>query len=183
MMVSLSVRRATEGNRRLSKVLEGVPARRRDSDTKMHVTRHWPSLSATDFVVAAGASAPPSPSPVLSSLSTLQAMPPNPLTLKQRLVALSANINSPSGSRSHTFDSPPDSPVTSKRKMFFKPPFGRSSTSDVAHGEYHGQERIQEVMNRLIFQAGVDYEYVPTSLAYSPSQRDALRTRPMYVIP
>ncbi|KAI0715681.1 hypothetical protein C8T65DRAFT_142866 [Cerioporus squamosus] len=88
-------------------------------------------------------------------------MPPNPLTLKQRLAALSANINSPSGSRSHTFDTPPDSPVTSKRKMFFKQPFGRSPISEAEPGEYHGQERIQEVMNRLIFQAGVDYETRP----------------------
>ena len=85
-------------------------------------------------------------------------MPPNPLTLKQRLAALSANINSPS--RSNSFDLPPDSPLTSKRKSFFKQPFGKSSPSpaEANPGEYHGQEKIQEVMSRLIFQAGVDYE-------------------------
>lgn len=85
-------------------------------------------------------------------------MPPNPLSLKQRLAALSANINSPS--RSSSFDLPPESPITSKRKAFFKQPFGKSSSiaPGVASGQYHGQERIQEVMNRLIFQAGVDYE-------------------------
>ncbi|KAI0754804.1 Rho GTPase activation protein [Daedaleopsis nitida] len=83
-------------------------------------------------------------------------MPPNPLTLKQRLAALSANINSPT--RSSSFDASPDSPMTSKRKSFFKQPFGKSPSADTAPSEYHGQERIQEVMSRLIFQAGVDYE-------------------------
>ncbi|TBU29992.1 hypothetical protein BD311DRAFT_719574 [Dichomitus squalens] len=88
-------------------------------------------------------------------------MPPNPLTLKQRLAALSANINSPS--RSNSFDLPPDSPATSKRKSFFKQPFGKSSAPapDATPGEYQGQERIQEIMSRLIFQAGVDYETRP----------------------
>nr|VWO96825.1 Uncharacterized protein [Ganoderma boninense] len=87
-------------------------------------------------------------------------MPPNPLTLKQRLAALSANINSPS--RSNSFDIPPESPITSKRKSFFKQPFGKSSSiaPEIQSAQYYGQERIQEVMNRLIFQAGVDYEIV-----------------------
>ena len=85
-------------------------------------------------------------------------MPPNPLSLKQRLAALSANINSP---RSSSFDMTPDSPMSAKRKSFFKQPFGKASTSDHAPTDYHGQERVQEVMNRLIFQAGVDYECVP----------------------
>lgn len=35
---------------------------------------------------------------------------------------------------------------------------------DAAHSGQYGQERIQEVMNKLIFQAGVDYEYVPLLL-------------------
>ena len=91
-------------------------------------------------------------------------MPPNPLTLKQRLAALSANINSPS--RSNSFDIPPESPITSKRKSFFKQPFGKSSSiqPEIPSGQYYGQERIQEVMSRLIFQAGVDYECVPISI-------------------
>ncbi|KAI0372317.1 Rho GTPase activation protein [Pilatotrama ljubarskyi] len=83
-------------------------------------------------------------------------MAPNPLTLKQRLAALSANIPSPS----RVSDTPPDSPL-GKRRTFFKPPFGKSSNPDVSAGEPYGQERIQEVMNRLIFQAGVDYETRP----------------------
>lgn len=80
-------------------------------------------------------------------------MPPNPLTLKQRLAALSANMQSSSRSS----DMPPDSP-SGKRRAFFKPSFGRGANADAGSGEPHGQERIQEVMNRLIFQAGVDYE-------------------------
>lgn len=81
-------------------------------------------------------------------------MPPNPLTLKQRLAALSANIQSSSRSSS---DMPPDSP-SGKRRAFFKQTFGRGPSADAGSGEPYGQERIQEVMNRLIFQAGVDYE-------------------------
>ncbi|EIW59301.1 Rho GTPase activation protein [Trametes versicolor FP-101664 SS1] len=84
-------------------------------------------------------------------------MPPNPLTLKQRLAALSANIQSSSRSSS---DMPPDSP-SGKRRAFFKQPFGRGPSADAGTGEPYGQERIQEVMNRLIFQAGVDYETRP----------------------
>ncbi|KAI0667686.1 Rho GTPase activation protein [Trametes maxima] len=83
-------------------------------------------------------------------------MPPNPLTLKQRLAALSANLPSPSRSG----DTPPDSPL-GKRRPFFKPPFGKGSNNDVSASEPYGEERIQEVMNRLIFQAGVDYETRP----------------------
>lgn len=82
-------------------------------------------------------------------------MPPNPLSLKQRLAALSANINSPS--RSGSFDSP-DSPMSAKRKSFFKQPFGKAPVMDPGPSDAYGQERVQEVMNRLIFQAGVDYE-------------------------
>ena len=108
-------------------------------------------------------------------------MPPNPLTLKQRLAALSANINSPS--RSNSFDLPPESPITpSRRKSFFKQPFGKSSSSDPVPSEWHGQERIQEVMSRLIFQAGVDYEYVaPLILTRLTRLIMSRRTRPMYV--
>ncbi|KAI0826955.1 Rho GTPase activation protein [Trametes gibbosa] len=83
-------------------------------------------------------------------------MAPNPLTLKQRLAALSANI--PSSSRSA--DTPPDSPL-GRRRTFFKPPFLKPSNVDAVPNEAHGQERIQEVMARLIFQAGVDYETRP----------------------
>ncbi|KAI0657273.1 Rho GTPase activation protein [Cubamyces menziesii] len=80
----------------------------------------------------------------------------NPLSLKQRLAALSANIPSPSRSA----DAPPDSPI-GKRRTFFKPPFGKAPAPDPLAGESYGQERIEEVMNRLIFQAGVDYETRP----------------------
>ncbi|KAI0769114.1 Rho GTPase activation protein [Trametes elegans] len=84
-------------------------------------------------------------------------MAPNPLTLKQRLAALSATI--PSSSRS-SLDTPPDSP-SGKRRMFFKSPLMKTNSLDLGPSEPHGQERIQEVMSRLIFQAGVDYETRP----------------------
>ncbi|KAH9912861.1 uncharacterized protein BXZ73DRAFT_93060 [Epithele typhae] len=94
-------------------------------------------------------------------------MPPNPLSLKQRLAALSANLNSPSRS---AFDAPPDSPLTAKRKSFFKQPFRKNSTSDNGPPELYGHERIQEVMSRLIFQAGVDYEIVMCAAAMPDPQ-------------
>lgn len=83
--------------------------------------------------------------------STRPWMASNPISLKQRLAALSANMP---GIRT---DSPPSSPGW-RRKSFFSPPV-RSRTTD---GELSrlGQEELESVMSRVIFQAGVDYESV-----------------------
>ena len=48
--------------------------------------------------------------------------------------------------------------MSAKRKSFFKQPFGKAPVMDPGPSDAYGQERVQEVMNRLIFQAGVDYE-------------------------
>ncbi|KAH9949804.1 Rho GTPase activation protein [Amylocystis lapponica] len=81
-------------------------------------------------------------------------MAPNPLSLKQRLAALSANIPGNSS------DTPPQSP-TSKRRPFFSPPIGKRQPGSFVQGDSQGLERIHDVMGRVIFQAGVDYETRP----------------------
>ncbi|GBE83240.1 hypothetical protein SCP_0502870 [Sparassis crispa] len=84
-------------------------------------------------------------------------MPPNPLTLKQRLAALSATIPN---ARSNSDRAPQSS--TTKRRPFFGQSLGkRSAQVDVLQGSQYGHEKAQEVMSRMIFQAGVDYETRP----------------------
>jgi Rho GTPase-activating protein 1 len=74
-------------------------------------------------------------------------MPP---TLKQRLAALSLAPSSPTpplGSDSHS--------LISRRKVF-NPPWKRApgATGD----EPGARDKVQEVMGKVIFQAGVDFE-------------------------
>lgn len=76
-------------------------------------------------------------------------MAPN---LRQRLAALSL---------APSFPSPPlgvsgPSPLGGRKKSFV-PPWKRGS-SDVTGGAESERDRVQEVMGKLIFQAGVDYE-------------------------
>ena len=77
-------------------------------------------------------------------------MAPN---LRQRLAALSL---------ASSFPSPPlgvsgPNPLGGHRKSFV-PPWKRGS-SDVTGGAEPGErDKVQEVMGKLIFQAGVDYE-------------------------
>lgn len=84
-------------------------------------------------------------------------MASNPMSLKQRLAALSANMPS------LRTDSPPSSPGW-KRKSFFSPP-SRSRTVD-GGAVRQGHDGLESVMSRVIFQAGVDYELVACSLVY-----------------
>ena len=85
----------------------------------------------------------------LASIQLLSSMPPNTLTLKQRLAALSLAPSSPTpplGSDSHS--------LISRRK--FNPPWKRApgATGD----EPGARDKVQEVMGKVIFQAGVDFE-------------------------
>ncbi|OSX56415.1 hypothetical protein POSPLADRAFT_1159761 [Postia placenta MAD-698-R-SB12] len=79
-------------------------------------------------------------------------MPPNPLTLKQRLAAFSAP------NASSRPESQPQSP-TWKRRAFFGAPSRMRSSSNAQEGLWQSHDNVQEVMTRVIFQAGVDYEY------------------------
>ncbi|KAI3604071.1 rho gtpase-activating protein 8 [Moniliophthora roreri] len=81
-------------------------------------------------------------------------MSPNGLSLKQRLTALSIAPSAPSSP--HNYDQSPASP---RRKSFFASPW--SSSRRHADSEQQESEMVQEVMAKLIFQAGVDFETRP----------------------
>ncbi|KIM77725.1 hypothetical protein PILCRDRAFT_825167 [Piloderma croceum F 1598] len=81
-------------------------------------------------------------------------MPPNPLSLKQKLAALSNAHSSPSPP--HGVDSTPRS--SSRRK--FTAPWARQNVNESMSTEQVARDKVQDVMGKLIFQAGVDYEVV-----------------------
>jgi Rho GTPase-activating protein 1 len=100
-------------------------------------------------------------------------MPPASLNLKQRLVALSLGPSSPNGPDAHTRngqvngnESYPRSPTgpSIQRKQIFNPPSWvkqprgfTSSNIEISVGE-EGKRMMQDVMSKMIFQAGVDFE-------------------------
>lgn len=90
-------------------------------------------------------------------------MPPR-LSLKQRLAALSQATSSPTAPRSHSFESlatPQISTETIKRKLNI--PWGRKDQSQ--DGDlYQDDEAVRDVISKMIFQAGVDYEWVAVRL-------------------
>ncbi|KAH9936432.1 uncharacterized protein B0H18DRAFT_973929 [Fomitopsis serialis] len=78
-------------------------------------------------------------------------MASNPMSLKQRLAALSANMP---GIR---MDSPPSSPGWRRKNFFGAPSRTRTMDGDTMR---QGHDGLESVMSRVIFQAGVDYEVV-----------------------
>ncbi|KAF5377781.1 hypothetical protein D9757_008053 [Collybiopsis confluens] len=102
-------------------------------------------------------------------------MAPKTLTLKQRLAALSTSPsmpNSPQSTQQPQYPislsdrAPPSHSVRSpRRKAFnisFTPPWIKNTEGNViTNAEIQSQELVQEVMSKLIFQAGVDYETRP----------------------
>ncbi|KZV83435.1 hypothetical protein EXIGLDRAFT_701436 [Exidia glandulosa HHB12029] len=88
------------------------------------------------------------------------------LSLKQRLGQLATSASTPS-----TPLSPQDS-ATSPRKSYFPtwgPKRGRAQSDDLP--EPQDEERMQEVVSRFIFQAGVDFEVIICACAF-PDPRD-----------
>ncbi|KAK7054514.1 hypothetical protein VNI00_003712 [Paramarasmius palmivorus] len=81
-------------------------------------------------------------------------MAPNGLSLKQRLTALSIAPSAPTSPLN--YDHPTPSP---RRKSFFSSPW--SSKRHAESAEQQEEEMLQEVMSKLIFQAGVDFETRP----------------------
>lgn len=82
----------------------------------------------------------------------------NPLSLKDRLAALTSPTAVPSSSALAHLEHAASKPPVPKRRPFFNPlPQRRSSQ---APRNMLGEEQLQEVMGRLIFQAGVDFESV-----------------------
>ncbi|TCD61399.1 hypothetical protein EIP91_008520, partial [Steccherinum ochraceum] len=92
---------------------------------------------------------------------------PNPLTLKQRLAALSSAASGSSSSNPYS-DTPPSprSPGPRIRAFFNQNMRNKASSSSLNSSDNgpepsYSQDKLQEVMTRLIFQAGVDYETRP----------------------
>lgn len=84
-------------------------------------------------------------------------MLPTTLKLKQRLAALSLTQSPPNA---HELPADTWSPTTTKRKFFNNPPWVKSPTSPIANHApgFTDSEGVQEVLSRMIFQAGVDFE-------------------------
>lgn len=80
-------------------------------------------------------------------------MPPNTFNFKQRLAALA----SAHGPTSHGADDAASSPTSSRRPLFTPIP-RRRNTYD-GHTAGSSEDKLQEILGRVIFQAGVDYEY------------------------
>lgn len=86
--------------------------------------------------------------------STSSLMPPKTLTLKQRLAALTQSPTSPAPQYG-----PEPSTPRSPGKRRFSAPWRRGSIQD-GYGMQSEEDKLQEVMGRMIYQAGVDYECV-----------------------
>lgn len=81
------------------------------------------------------------------------------LTLKQRLAALATATSSPTA----PYDAPPKSPGADRRRAFFNPtwikrPSGDGSLFVGGSSSNPANDKLQEVMGRMIYQAGVDFE-------------------------
>ena len=84
-------------------------------------------------------------------------MSPANLTLKQRLTALATATSSPTP----PYDAPLKSPGAGKRAFFNPTWIKRPSVDGSLFGESSsdpGNDKLQEVMGRVIYQAGVDFE-------------------------
>ncbi|KAF9643487.1 CDC42 rho GTPase-activating protein [Thelephora ganbajun] len=89
-------------------------------------------------------------------------MAPTNLTLKQRLAALATATSSPTA----PYDAPPKSPGVDRRRAFFNPtwikrPGGDGSLFGGESSRGPANDKLQEVMGRMIYQAGVDFETLP----------------------
>ncbi|KAI0337465.1 Rho GTPase activation protein [Trametopsis cervina] len=87
---------------------------------------------------------------------------PAPRTLRERIALLASNVNKP-------LSSGPSSPVTRSYVPRINPPKRRApppippkrSVATFSGESAYKEDRVQEVMTRVIFQAGVDYETRP----------------------
>lgn len=73
-------------------------------------------------------------------------MPSTP-TLKQRLTALTQSPPSPSSPQ-----------ATPTKRRFTAPWVKRTTAQGGRQDEFTGEDRVQFIMSRMIYQAGVDYE-------------------------
>lgn len=85
----------------------------------------------------------------------LSVMPPKTLTLKQRLAALTQSPTSPTPQ--YGAEPSPRSPSSKRR---FNAPWSRRGSIPDGYDIQSEEDKLQEVMGRMIYQAGVDYECV-----------------------
>ncbi|KAH9179346.1 CDC42 rho GTPase-activating protein [Lactarius sanguifluus] len=83
------------------------------------------------------------------------------LTLKQRLVALTQAPSSPSS----PVDPSPKSPGT--RRKFVAPWTKLTNPQNGNHDEFLGEDKLQLLISKMIYQAGVDYEVIPHEVDYN----------------
>ncbi|TFK72299.1 Rho GTPase activation protein [Pluteus cervinus] len=89
-------------------------------------------------------------------------MPPSNISLKQRLATLSLSPSSPTSPNGPSSAPPLRSTFAAKRRALFTPPWSsKRQPGGVLPPEMRDIEVVQEVMTRLIFQAGVDFETRP----------------------
>ena len=98
-------------------------------------------------------------------------MPPA-LSLKQRLAALSLAPSAPSSTSPYYPSADSPTPTSPRRKSMFHPPWLRRNEDGPVQAPQSQHEKVQEVMNRMIFQAGVDYECVKRRLGMERAAKD-----------
>ena len=85
-------------------------------------------------------------------------MAPSNLTLKQRLAALATATSSPTA----PYDAPQKSPGVDRRRAFFNPAWIKRPSGDGSlfreSSSGPANDKLQEVMGRMVYQAGVDFE-------------------------
>lgn len=87
-------------------------------------------------------------------------MPPGTLSLKQRLAALAQSTTSPSTYSSDAGDSLTSLRSTIRRKAQTHAPWLRRQEEPLREPTAAEVGQVEHVLSKMIFQAGVDYEYV-----------------------
>jgi Rho GTPase-activating protein 1 len=98
-------------------------------------------------------------------------------TLKQRLAALTQTPSSPPS----PIDTSPKSPQAGPKRKFSASWTKRITPQTGFRGEFEGEDRLQLIISKVIYQAGVDYECVNSDvIALCVSDMHVYdRTRPM----
>ena len=125
--------------------------------TSLHSTWHLADQPRYPFHIPDTSFSSHPPSSTLHILTTMRRGPNVSLSLKQRLGQLATAASAP--------NSPIAPPSASPRRSYF-PTWGpkRGAPTDVMDGLPHDEDRLHEVVSKMIFQAGVDFECVRVPL-------------------
>lgn len=98
--------------------------------------------------------------PCITSRFIYTQMSRNPISLKQRLAALAAGPSAASPPHGHDRS---QRPTGARRRSIINVPWARRhGHSESLTGTEFQRDRLQEVMGKMIYQAGVDFECVPS---------------------